>query len=94
MMRHTYLNICVVVCKGTNTCDIEVRGQAFLRGRETRGAEERVHLEGIWHDDAKERPVPVHAPDGVRHALGDGIGNHHDEEKSCLQPGAEEWIVG
>lgn len=64
------------------TCDVEIRRQlvaAFCR-REPRRPEERLHLEGVGHDDAQERPMPpVHPPDGPRRALRDGgAGDHHD----------------
>lgn len=52
------------------TCDVEVR-QAPGR-REALRAEERLHLEGVGHDDTQERPVPVHPPDGLRYARRDG----------------------
>ena len=65
------------------TCDVEVRGQAFRR-REARRPEERLHLEGVGHDDAEERPAPVRPPDGPRRALRDGGGGgtrHRDEQQ-------------
>lgn len=63
-------------------------GQAPRR-REPRRPEERLHLEGVGHDDAEERPMPVHPPDGPRRALRDGGGGaRHREQK---QRDAEEW---
>ena len=71
------------------TCDVEVRGQAFRR-REARRPEERLHLEGVGHDDAEERPAPVRPPDGPRRALRDGGGGARHRDHQQHQRDAEE----
>ena len=72
------------------TCDVEVRRQTFRR-RETGRLQQRLHLEGVGHDDAEERPTPVYHLDGPRRALLDGstdddaCGATHREEQQQMQ---------